>query len=170
MVRVAFEESELDDLTETHRIFESAGDGFTARWLDSAQLREMEPRIASDSARALEVHGNAILSSYQYTLALALAAEKLEAVIRSGEVVGVKRTGDRVSSVVLRAGEIECESVVFATGPWSGQVESWLGVRVPVEPLKGEILRMGRQTAPRWTATSRARASPFTIAKMARYG
>ena len=148
MVRVAFEESELDDLTETHRIFESAGDGFTARWLDSAQLREMEPRIASDSARALEVHGNAILSSYQYTLALALAAEKLEAVIRSGEVVGVKRTGDRVSSVVLRAGEIECESVVFATGPWSGQVESWLGVRVPVEPLKGEILRMGPPDGP----------------------
>ena len=147
-VRVAFEESELDELTETHRIFESAGDGFRARWLDSDQLREMEPRIASGSVRALEVHGNAVLSSYRYTLALAQAAEKLGAVVRSAEVVGVKRTGDRVSSVVLRNGEIECKSVVFANGPWSGQIESWLGVRVPVEPLKGEILRMKPPVGP----------------------
>ncbi|MCH7739603.1 MAG: FAD-dependent oxidoreductase, partial [Chloroflexi bacterium] len=142
VVRVAFKERELDDLTDTHRIFESAGNGFKARWLDSRQLREMEPRIASDSVRALEIHGNAVLSSYRYTLALAQAAEKLGAVIMSGEVMGIKRAGDRVSSVVLRNGEIVCDSVVFATGPWSGMVEGWLGVRVPVEPLKGEMLRM----------------------------
>ena len=142
VVRVAFEEGELDELTETYRIFESAGEGFRAHWLDSAQLRKIEPGIASDSVRALEVHGNAKLSSFWYTLALAQTAEKLGAVFRSGEVVGVKTTGDRVSSVVLRGGQIECESVVFATGPWSGQAEGWLGVRVPVEPLKGEILRM----------------------------
>ena len=142
VVRVAFEDDELDELTETHRIFESAGDGFEARWLDSAQLREMEPRIAPDSVRALEVQGNASLSSYKFTLALAKAAEKLGTVIRSGEVIGVKTTDNRVTSVVFRNGEIECDSVVFATGSWSDQVESWLGARVPVEPLKGEILRM----------------------------
>ena len=75
-------------------------------------------------------------------MALAQTAERLGAVSRSGEVVGVNTTGDRVRSVMLRDAEIECEHVVFATGPWSGQVEDWLGVRVPVEPLKGEILRM----------------------------
>ena len=142
VVQVAFDEGELDELTETHRIFESAGDGFTARWLDSAQLRKIEPGIASDSVRALEVYGNAKLSSFRYTMALVQTAEKLGTRFRSGEVVGIKTTGDRVRSVVLRDGEIGCESVVFATGPWSGQAEGWLGVRVPVEPLKGEILRM----------------------------
>ncbi len=141
-LRVAFENREVDELQKTHRIFDSAGDGFRARWLDAEQLREIEPGIASGSVRALEIYGNAKLSSFRYTMALAQTAERLGAVSRSGELAGVNTTGDRVRSVMLRDAEIECEHVVFATGPWSGQLEDWLGVRVPVEPLKGEILRM----------------------------
>ena len=30
----------------------------------------------------------------------------------------------------------------LAMGPWTGEVEGWLGVPVPVSPLKGQILRM----------------------------
>ena len=47
-----------------------------------------------------------------------------------------------MSAVLTDSGEISCDAVVFATGPWSGHVEEWLGVPVPIEPFKGEILRM----------------------------
>lgn len=141
-VRVAFDDADVPALVETQEIFESAGDGFYANWLDADQLREIEPRIASDSVRALDTYGNAVLSSYRYTLALVQTAESMGAVVRSGNVVGVKSAEGKVTSVVLEGGEVGCGSVVFATGPWSGEVEEWLGVRVPVEPLKGEILRM----------------------------
>ena len=46
-------------------------DGFSARWLDQRELRELEPRIAPEIAQGLYAHGNAALDSYQYTLALA---------------------------------------------------------------------------------------------------
>jgi glycine oxidase len=33
-------------------------------------------------------------------------------------------------------------------GPWTGAAEGWLGVPLPVEPLKGEILRMTQSGPP----------------------
>ena len=141
-VRVVFDESEMADMQTTHDTFESAGDDFSAEWLDAAQLREIEPRISGDAIRALDTRGNAILSSHRYTLALARTAETMGAKVVSGTAAGVRTSGGRVISVLTDSGEISCDAVVFATGPWSGEVEEWLGVHVPIEPFKGEILRM----------------------------
>ncbi|MCY4527737.1 MAG: FAD-binding oxidoreductase, partial [Chloroflexi bacterium] len=91
---------------------------------------------------ALDTRGNAILSSQRYTLALARTAETMGAKVASGAIAGVRTNGSRVTAVLTDSGEISCDAVVFATGPWSGEVEEWLGVHVPIEPFKGEILRM----------------------------
>jgi glycine oxidase len=140
-VRVAFDASDLDAMRETKQIFDHADSDFSAEWLDSGQLRELEPRIADDAIWALDTRGNAILSSHSYTLALAAAAETLGASVVSAAVTGIISNGARVTSVETSEGSLACGSVVFATGPWSGQAGDWLGVGVPVEPYKGEILR-----------------------------
>jgi glycine oxidase len=44
--------------------------------------------------------------------------------------------------VLLDDGAIACDQVVLAMGPWARAAESWLGLSIPVEPLKGEILRL----------------------------
>ena len=141
-VRVAFDESEMADMQTTHDTFQSADSGFSAEWLDASQLRELEPRISPAAIRALDTRGNAILSSQRYTLALAKSAETMGAKVVSGNVSGVSANGGRVTAVQTDTGEIPCDAVIFATGPWAGQVEEWLGVSVPIEPFKGEILRM----------------------------
>ena len=44
--------------------------------------------------------------------------------------------------------ELECgeslfaRRVVLAMGPWSGAAAGWLGVPVPVTPLKGQVVRL----------------------------
>ena len=141
-VRVAFDDSELAEIQTTHDTFQSADSDFSAEWLDASQLREMEPRISPDAIRALDTRGNAILSSQRYTLALAKSAETMGAKVVSGNVAGVSTNGGRVTAVQTDSDEIPCDAVVFATGPWAGQVEQWLGIPVPIEPFKGEILRM----------------------------
>lgn len=148
VVAVAYDESEISGMEETHRIFAKAEDDFEAEWLDAGQLREMEPRLADDALRGLETRGNAILSSYRYVMALAQASETMGANILTGNVVGIRSDGGRVTSVLLDDREIECGTVVFATGPWSRDVERWLRIRLPVEPLKGEILRMSLPDQP----------------------
>ena len=141
MIRLAAGESEVPELEDTLDIFQSAK-GFSAHWLESDDVRDTEPRIASDFIRGLYTYGNAALDSYLYTLALSTAAESLGATVRAGAATGLKESGGRVSGVLLEDGEIDCDSVVVASGPWSGQAQRWLGGPLPVEPLKGEILRM----------------------------
>ena len=116
VVAVAYEESEIAAMEETHRIFSDANDDFQATWLDAGQIREMEPRLADGAIRGLNAHGNATLSSYRYVLALIQTIEKMGATIRSSNAVGIKTDGSRVTSVVLESGSATAS---FVRGPKS---------------------------------------------------
>ena len=98
--------------------------------------------MSSQIIKAMCVEGTRQVESYQYTLALAEAAKKYGATIRHGTVQGLRQSNGRVSGVVLAGEEVTCEKVVLAMGPWTGQIESWLGIPVPIGPLKGQILRL----------------------------
>ena len=141
MVKVAFQESELPELRETEELYEAA-DGFSAEWVDGQGLRELEPRIAGDATTGLLTRGNAVLDSLAFTLALSRAAQSAGARVHIGEARGLASTGRRVDKVRLGDGEIACDAVVVAMGPWSADAGRWLGIPMPIEPVKGEILRM----------------------------
>lgn len=140
-VWVAFDDAQAENFTG---ILQQAHDleDFPAHRLDGRELKSLEPRVSADIVSAMYVDGLRQVESYEYNLALATAAEKYGATMRHGEVRGLKRSNGRVSGVVLEKEEVDCESVVLAMGPWTGQVESWLGAPVPVGPLKGQILRL----------------------------
>ncbi|HZA23264.1 MAG TPA: FAD-dependent oxidoreductase, partial [Dehalococcoidia bacterium] len=143
LVKVAFHESEIPELRQSLDVFTAArDDGFSASWLDRQQVLSLEPRLSPAIIGGIYARGNAALDSYQYTLALANAAEKRGVTIRSGSVRGVKVTTGRVAAVLLGDTEIACEYLVLAAGPWSREAETWLDVSIPVDPLKGEILRL----------------------------
>ena len=77
-----------------------------------------------------------------FTQALAEGAQKLGATVRAGAARGVRLDNGRVLSVILDDGEIPCGQLVLAAGPWSREAEPWLDISLPVDPLKGEILRL----------------------------
>ena len=141
MLKLAFDEAELPGMQELLTEFEAA-EGFSAGWADAAAVRELDPRLTTDSVRGLYLYGNAALDSFLYTTSLARAAERHGATCRIGQVQGIKHAGHRSTAVVLDDGEISCDTVVLATGPWVKASEEWVGCSIPVEPLKGEILRM----------------------------
>jgi len=143
LVKVAFDDSDLPELHQSLDTFSAAhADGFSAHWLDRQQLNDLEPRLSPDIVRGLYAKGNAGLDSYQYTLAMANAAEKRGATIRFGSVNGLKVGNGRVTGVSLSDTDIACDYLVLAAGPWSREAETWLDLSIPVDPLKGEILRM----------------------------
>ena len=141
LIKAAFGEQDLGEIQETFDTF-TATDGFEANILDPEQLLDLEPRISPEVVKGVVARGNASLDSYKYTLALFQAAEKLGASVRSGTVQGLERSNGRVTGVFLDGGVLHCEHLVMATGPWSRIGETWLGAYIPVDPLKGEILRM----------------------------
>jgi glycine oxidase len=149
LVKLAFNESEIPELQRSLDIFTAApANGFSARWLDRQEALDLEPRLSSEIICGLYALGNAALDSYQYTLALANAAQKRGATIRSGSVHGVKLATGRVVAVLMGDAEIACDQLVLAAGPWSREAETWLDISIPVDPLKGEILRLDAVGSP----------------------
>ncbi len=142
LVKVAFDEAGLPELQDTFDIFTGADDAFEAQLLEPKDVMEWDLRVAPDVIRGVHARGNAALDSYKYTLALVQAGEKLGVTVRSGTVRGLERTNGRVTGVLLGEGVLSCDAVVVAMGPWSREAEAWLDTTIPVDPLKGEILRV----------------------------
>ena len=117
-------------------------DGFAASMTEQWRVRKLDSRVNSVFAACVFTRGNYNLDSLGFTQALAAAARYSGATVRPGTVQGLKIRGDQVSHVLLDDGELECGEVVLAMGPWSRQAEKWLDAYIPVDPLKGEILRM----------------------------
>ena len=140
-LQVIFDESQRTELDVVHKTFKAA-DGFAADWVSAVTLRQMEPRVAPQAIGALWVGGNFAVNSCLYTRALSKAAQGYGARICIGRVRSLKGERSTATSVVLENGEIACGAVVIATGPWSGVAKPWLRVAIPVEPCKGEMLRM----------------------------
>jgi glycine oxidase len=141
MIKLAFDDAELPAFQDLRRLFDGA-EGFSAQRLEPAEIHKLEPRIAPNVVGGLYLYGNGVVDSYLYTTALAKAAERYGATFRSAHVCGLQRAAGRVSGVLLEDGELACETVVLAMGPWARAAEAWLGCAIPIEPLKGEILRM----------------------------
>ena len=147
--KIAFSEEEFPALQESVNLFEAArGEGFSGRWLDRQEALKLEPRLSPELVGGVSLHGNATLSSLLFTQALAEAATRRGAIIRPGLARGVHIHNGHVTSVILGDGQIDCDQVVLAAGPWSREAESWFDVSLPVDPLKGEILRLQPVGAP----------------------
>jgi glycine oxidase len=147
VVFVALKEADLPELREYQAVFE-ATDGFSARWLEPADLRALEPRLTPRAIGGVALEGNGVVDSFAYTSLLAEAARRLGATVRAGEVQGLQRSGGRVTGVILADGVLPADQVVIALGPWTGQAERWLGTPLPIEPVKGEICRMALDGPP----------------------
>ncbi len=114
----------------------------SARWLEGQALWDVEPRLNRDALGGLALQGAQVMA-YRFVLALVKAAERQGMELRHGEVVGLQSSDGRVTGVQLRQGEIiAAERVVLAMGPWSQQATAWIGLKVPVYPVRGQILEL----------------------------
>jgi glycine oxidase len=115
------------------------------RWLEQDDLRQADPRISPNIPAGLYTEVSHEVEPYRFTLALAQAAELHGATIVNSAVTGITLTDGIVSSVELAGTSIVTRDVVIAMGPWSAEAKEWLGVDIPIKPLKGQIIRL---TAP----------------------
>lgn len=119
--------------------------------LRASAARALEPALAPTLRLALEIPSEHAVDPRRLTAALALAAERAGAVIRAGaEVVELDVDGGRVVGAVLSGGErVSAGQVVMAAGPWSGLLTGLPEeARVPIRPVKGQILRLHDPAGP----------------------
>ena len=122
--------------------------GYFSEWMEGDTAREIVPSLSPEIMGAVFTQGVADVDPYRLTLALTEACESMGVEIQHGEVKGVSKMNGNVSAIETSSGRILCERVVIALGPWSGLASSWLGVKVPIRPLKGQILRLKAPATP----------------------
>ena len=116
--------------------------GIDVEWLDETQVRSLGTWLTEEALGAAYTTEKQ-LEAYPFAIALAQACEKRGVSIRTAEVNGVLRDGDHACGVTLASGErIEAGAVLVANGPWSQHTSEWLGMEVPVVPLRGQIVHL----------------------------
>jgi glycine oxidase len=116
--------------------------GYRTGWLDIAEARRVEPRISDETLGATLIEGGGAVEPYRLVLALTRAAERLGVRVRHGCAIGLRRSGGRVTGVILEREVLSCATAVLALGPWSAEASDWIGVPIGIRPLKGQILRL----------------------------
>ncbi len=111
-------------------------------WLEPSEVIKVEPSANPGCIGATLVQGAGSVEPYRYTLAAWQSAEKLGVEFIPRRVTGLVSEGGKCLGVSYDGGRVDAGIVVLAMGPWSGQASDWCRFRVPVEPLKGQILRL----------------------------
>ncbi|WP_255168345.1 anaerobic glycerol-3-phosphate dehydrogenase subunit GlpA [Natrononativus amylolyticus] len=131
--------------------------GIPARVLSGREAREVEPYLAGDVTRAIQVPDGAV-DPFRLCVANAVDAEAHGARIEThAEVIDLLREGDDVYGVTVRhdsgpgkrvhrapgsTEDITADYVVNATGAWAGQIGQMADLEVAVRPSKGVMTIM----------------------------
>lgn len=138
-IHLGYDDADKQDL-ETTAALANGTPHFSARWIDSEGLSRLEPRLDSNLRFGLITSGAWTIDSGCFTRSLATAAVRLGAEIVTAPVLGVKSSGERISAIRASSALVPCDEVIFATGPWIGELNSWLGTDLRIEAVKGELL------------------------------
>jgi glycine oxidase len=140
-LKLALSEADAADVTK-HLEWQQAQPGYTVTWLGAEEARKLEPRIAPETVGALHIDGGADVEPYRLTLALAQASERRGVTIRSGNVTDILQENGQVTGVLVDGEKLSAGWVVLAMGPWAAEASAWVGLDIPIRPLKGQIIRL----------------------------
>jgi glycine oxidase len=125
--------------------------GLTVHRLLASEARRLEPALAPTLRLALEIPDDHAIDPRKLTAALAQALAAAGGELRVGAAVGgVRIANDRVTGVRLDDGsDVPADNVVVAAGPWSSALDGIPdGAKIPVHPIKGQILRLHDPAGP----------------------
>lgn len=110
--------------------------------ISSDEARRRFPALA-DVRGAIYYREAARVDGRLLTAALRRAAEAGGLTVRETGVDALRMDNDTVTGVVTDAGAVSTAGVVIAGGAWSHAFGLQLGVQIPVEPQRGQIIHLG---------------------------
>jgi sarcosine oxidase subunit beta len=116
--------------------------GVGTEWLDGQEVRRRLPSLHLDDVLGGTFYGrdglcdpSGVVSGY------VSAARRLGArLVTEVEVTGLDTRGEHVTCVRTSAGEIATGAVVNAAGPFAAHVGRMLGLELPIQPLRRQML------------------------------
>jgi len=116
--------------------------GVRSRMIDVDEARRLSPLIDTGGLLAAAYSpDDGHCTPESVVLGYAGAARRLGATLHTGTtVLGVETRADLVTAVVTDRGTVTTGAVVCAAGAWSAAVGEMVGVRLPVTPLRRQVM------------------------------
>lgn len=120
--------------------------GIPSRVVSPEELREIEPAAkVDDIAAAAYESDSGYVDAVAATRGMARAAVAAGATVAEGcPVLGIETDGERVRGVRTATGSVAAGVVVCAAGPWATAMLDSIGVRVPIEALRVQVVVLHR--------------------------
>lgn len=119
-------------------------DGVDVTLLDGDRARELAPVLPERVVGASFCAEDAQITTARLVQGLAAGAERGGArVLRGTEVLEVHLAGGRAAGVKTTAGTIDAGAVVLAAGVWTPLLAERLGVRLPITPMRLQVVATG---------------------------
>jgi glycine oxidase len=127
--------------------------GLSVNRLLPSEARRLEPALAPTLRLALELADDRSVDPQALTAGIAAAAHSAGAILRPGVEVArvlLDDRGERVTGLELAGGaRLAAGAVVVAAGAWSGGLPGLPeAARVPVRPVKGQLVRLRDPAGP----------------------
>jgi glycine oxidase len=139
---VALQGDSMRQFAATARML--AARGIEAELLDSSLVRQHEPELSNEVVGGLLIPTHGFVHAAELTRALASAAVSRGARFAGeGRARSIAASGD---GLIVRTdqGTLAADRVVLAAGSWAGQIEvAGARDRVPVAPVRGQLLHLG---------------------------
>ena len=118
--------------------------GVNAEVVSAAEVREIAPALSAseDEVFAYEPESG-YADPYSVTTGYARRAREMGAEVELGaSVTGIEVAGGRVTAVVTSKGRVETPVAVVATGPWSRAFFQGLGVELPLQTVRHQVVML----------------------------
>jgi glycine oxidase len=146
-LRTATDEASKEKLLEEHSWHEE--ENLPYEWLSGDDVRELEPALSPEIIAGLYLPEDGQVNPRPLVKALALGAVARRAKIFENTLVtGFLTEGDRVTGVRTTQGGVSAGVVVLAGGAYSDPLSEQLGLRLPVYPLKGQLMVLNARPVP----------------------
>ncbi len=130
--------AQLDYMGE--RVREMRGRGLSVEIVTARQARAMEPEINPNLPGCMFTPLRAQADPVKATRAFARAAEREGARIFTGRAVeSAAPTSDGGWRASANGGEMRCRTLVIAAGAWSARIGEMMGLRIPIQPVQGQM-------------------------------
>ncbi|GGC03748.1 putative D-amino acid oxidase [Marinobacterium zhoushanense] len=110
--------------------------------VDAEFIHNKEPRLNPDFTSAMWMPEVASIRNPRLGRALRISVEQHPNIelVEQCEAQGFILQGERIQGVRTSRGEFRADATVIAGGAWSAQLIASLGLRLPVEPVRGQMM------------------------------
>lgn len=148
-LEVRFAENDPTGESLNQEIATLRGEGVLVETNDLEEIRRRFPMLGPDLTAAYYLPGFCQVRNPRHLKSLLSGCQgRGVELIADASVTGIETANERITAVRASGLDHRAEQFVFACGAWTGKLLEQIGIQVPIEPLKGQIVLLNADPSP----------------------